>query len=246
MKENVWKRLLAGMMIACLMTCFILGVLPMISHAGAETPVKPSVPEDIAAFPASYQPALIALKQKHPNWSFEPVSVMDWNTAVTYEMRGGKSLIYYTKPEYMKEGRYDQGNWYYASKEILKYYMDPRNSLTENTIFQFEQLSFNENYQTLEALEKFLSGSFMGDGKLVPNTVMTFPFLIYACGKHETVRVSPFHLAARIRQEQGAGKSPLISSTSNFGRMRTFTGIFSVLSEASFTTGAPPGILKAA
>lgn len=167
---------------------------------------------DIAAFPQSYQSALEALKASHPTWTFVPVYVShDWNTVVAKEMQNGRSLVENSSDNWKEEGAYDQGRWFYASKEILEYYMDPRNALTEDRIFQFEQLSFNEEYHTEEGLKAFLDNTFMGKGALVPNTVMTYPFLIYACGKHEDVRTSPFHLAARIFQEQGSGGSPLIS-----------------------------------
>ena len=128
-------------------------------------------------------------------------------------MRDGKSLINYSVAECLKEGKYDQGNWYYASRGALEYYMDPRNALTEKWIFQFENLNYNEAYHTEEALVKILDNTFMGKGALVPGTAMTFPFLIWACGKNEEVLASPFHLAARIKQEQGAGQSALISGS---------------------------------
>ncbi|MBR6477325.1 MAG: hypothetical protein IKS85_02645 [Lachnospiraceae bacterium] len=208
MREGLWKRMIARFMIACLLFSFVLGALP--ERVRAEGTPKP-LPEDIARFPVSYQAKLYALKQAHPNWVFEPIEVMDFDIAVKNEMRDGKSLVHKSLPEHVKEGAYDQGNWFFASKAILAYYMDPRNSLTESTIFQFEQLTYNSQYHTLDALEKFLANTFMGGGKLVPETVLTYPFLIYACGKHETITTSPFHLAARILQEQGDGTSPLIS-----------------------------------
>lgn len=192
----------------------LIGILWMqvVFHALVAT-VHASVPQDIAQFPESYQASLMALKAKHPNWTFVPVNTVDWNTAIKNEMRDGKSLVYKSFPGCAKEGAYDQGNWFFASKAVLEYYMDPRNSLTENAIFQFEQLSYNEQYHTLTALESFLSGTFMGNGKKVPNTSMSYPLLIHACGSHPDVCVSPFHLAARILQEQGAGNSALISGT---------------------------------
>ncbi|MBQ2101448.1 MAG: hypothetical protein II477_10340, partial [Lachnospiraceae bacterium] len=204
------KRLLAracyGLLAVLLCTLFTLFYQPMTSHAD-------SIPADIAAFPESYQAALLALKAKHPTWTFVPAQGPDWTIAVNNEMRDGKSLINYSVAECLKEGKYDQGNWYYASRGALEYYMDPRNALTEKWIFQFENLNYNEAYHTEEALVKILDNTFMGKGALVPGTAMTFPFLIWACGKNEEVLASPFHLAARIKQEQGAGQSALISGS---------------------------------
>jgi len=173
-----------------------------------------AVPEDIAAFPESYHSALSALKAQHPNWIFQPMNTgLDWNTVIQKEMQDGKSLVHKSLPNCTKEGAYDQGNWFYASKDVLSYYMDPRNGLTEDRIFQFEQLTYNASYHTQEALEKFLEGTFMNSNVNVPETVMKYAYVIYMIGKEEGREISPFHLAARILQEQGQGKSPLISGT---------------------------------
>lgn len=177
----------------------------------AEEP-RSGVSADIAQFPASYQPALTALKEKHPEWIFVPMNTgLDWNTAIANELVGGKSLVSKSYPAYDKEGAYDNGNWFYASEDILKLYMDPRNALTEDAIFQFEQLTYNESYHTQEALEKFLQNTFMKNGQNAPGTEMTYSKIIWSTGRE--LNVSPFHLAARIYQEQGAGTSPLISGT---------------------------------
>lgn len=169
---------------------------------------------DIEQFPASYQTALKTLKDKHPGWTFVPMKTgLDWNTVIAREIDGGKSLVHKSFPEYTKEGAYDDGAWFYASEEILEYYMDPRNSLTEDAIFQFEQLTYNASYHTEAALENFLQNTFMKGDKNAPGTNMTYAHIIWAIGAEEIRRVSPFHLAARIYQEQGSGTSALISGT---------------------------------
>lgn len=169
---------------------------------------------DIEQFPASYQAALTTLKEKHPNWTFVKMNTgLDWNTVIANEMLGGKSLVYKSLPDYTKEGLYDSGNWYYASEDILKLYMDPRNALTENAIFQFELLTYNETYHTEAAVETFLNNTFMNSSQNAPGTNMTFAHIFWAVGAEENRKVSPFHLAARVYQEQGSGTSGLISGT---------------------------------
>jgi len=167
---------------------------------------------DIEQFPASYRPALLALKEKHPNWIFAKMNTtLDWNTVITEELKDGKSLVYKTFPNWAKDGLYDQGTWYYATREVLELYMDPRNALTEDAVFQFEQLTYNEQYHTLGALEAFLNNTFMKGPANAPGTSMTYAYMIYMIGREKGREVSPFHLAARILQEQGQGDSPLIS-----------------------------------
>lgn len=170
---------------------------------------------DIEQFPESYRAALLALKQQHPNWTFVKMNTtLDWNSVIYNQLQGGKSLVYKTFPDWAKNGLYDTGNWYYATEEVLKIYMDPRNSLTEDAVFQFEQLTYNEKYHTLEAMQKFLNNTFMNDSKPAPGLdTMTFAELFWYLGKETGREVSPFHLAARVLQEQGQGTSPLISGT---------------------------------
>lgn len=168
---------------------------------------------DIEQFPDSYKQALVNLKEQHPQWIFVPMQTnIDWNTAIANEIGQGKSLVHKSLPIYFREGAYDDGSWYYASEAALRLYMDPRNSLQENKIFQFEQLTYNESYHTEAALESFLSNSFMNSSQNAPGTDMTFAKIIQAIGAEKNV--SPYHMASRIYQEQGRdGTSPLISGT---------------------------------
>ncbi len=165
---------------------------------------------DIEQFPESYRPALTALKQKYPNWTFVAMNTnLDWNTVIANQLTGGKSLVYKTFPAYTKEGRYDNGTWYFASEDVLKQYMDPRNALTEDAIFQFELLNYNANYHTEAAVDSFLQNTFMNNSQYATGTDMTYGHIFWAVGSAE--QVSPFHLASRVYQEQGNGTSPLIS-----------------------------------
>lgn len=167
---------------------------------------------DIEQFPESYRPALTALKQKHPSWTFVPMNTnLDWNTVIANELTGAKSLVYKTFPDYTKEGLYDNGTWYYASEDVLKQYMDPRNALTEDAIFQFELLSYNPSYHTEAAVDNFLQNTFMNNSRNATGTDMTYAHIFWAVGSDQ--QVSPFHLASRVYQEQGQGTSHLISGT---------------------------------
>lgn len=165
--------------------------------------------DEINQFPESYRAALTALKNAHPKWTFVMMNTeLDWNTVVKEEMLGGRSLVPTSFEAPMKNGTYGSG-WSYASEGALKYYLDPRNGLTENYIFQFEQLTYNETYHTESAVQNFLNGTFMAG--IVPDTVLTYAKTFWAIGKE--LQVSPFHLACRVYQEQGQGNSPLISGT---------------------------------
>lgn len=168
--------------------------------------------EDIELFPESYQAALTALKVAHPNWIFVKMDTgLEWNTVVSEELYGGRSLIPTSLGGHLIEGRYSNG-WSYATRETLEYYLDPRNSLTEEGIFQHELLSYNASYheESVPAIQSFLDNTFM-NGQ-VPGFVESYAYLFWAVGKD--LNISPFHLASRVYQEQGReGTSPLISGT---------------------------------
>ena len=119
-----------------------------------------------AGFPESYYSYLALLRTAHPNWKFLAVNTgLDFNEAVSNEDNGSKSLIQYTSSVnalgYLSTSEvnynwttdkyklYAGSNWYAANKETIAYYMDPRNFLTDNYIWQFEGLAFDETTQNL-------------------------------------------------------------------------------------------------
>lgn len=171
---------------------------------------------DIEQFPESYHEALTALKEAHPNWIFVKMDTgLEWDTVVSEELYGGRSLVPTSLSGALQEGNYSKG-WAYATEEALEYYLDPRNGLTENGIFQFEQLTFNASYhETCEtALQSFLDNTFMKGnvpGWEPSGKAGTYAYAFWVIGKN--MNISPFHLASRVYQEQGQGTSPLISGT---------------------------------
>lgn len=170
---------------------------------------------DISAFPGSYQADLRKLKNAHPNWTFVPMKTgLDFNASVSAQM-GDKSLIQKTTTNSEKgwvgKACPSESGWYYATQPAVAYHMDPRNSLTETYIFQFEQLTFNASYHTESAVQTFLNGTFM-KGKLPDDSAgRTYAKAFYEIGKGR--KLSPIHLASRVYQEQGQGTSGLISGT---------------------------------
>lgn len=162
---------------------------------------------DIEQFPASYQNALWTLKNSHPNWVFVPYNTgLDWEYVIDNEMVGSRSLIGSYRGAAWKGDVYGT-NWSYASRSAVKYYMDPRNFLNEVDIFQFEQLTYNDSYHTVEATSNILNNTFMRG--IMPGTEDTYAQNFVNIGR--SLGVSPFHIASRVAQEQGNGTSPLIS-----------------------------------
>ena len=82
--------------------------------------------------------------------------------------------------------------------------MDPRNFLDDNSIFMFEQLSFNSNI-TEEVVQSMLNGTFMAGSFTYNDQTYTYARALLEAGQSKNV--NPVHLAARIIQEQGYGGS---------------------------------------
>ena len=163
--------------------------------------------KEIAMFPASYQDKLRALKRAHPNWIFVPQNTgLSWDKVVSEECYKDRSLISTTMgQEYRKE--YHSPNWDYASEAAIKYYLDPRNFFDEVRIFQFEQLTYNPSYHSKSAVQNILDDTFMSGA--LPGAGKKYSEAFYEIGV--SLKVSPFHLACRVYQEQGKGESALIS-----------------------------------
>ena len=173
--------------------------------------------EDIEKFPDSYKSALYALKEKHPNWTFEVMETgLDWSTVVANEMNPDyRSLV----PTYFDSkfvGRNYGDGWACATQEAVEYYLDPRNWLTEDYIFQFEKLTYNSGTQGIATVQKvlqntFMSGYIQSDAQTNYEEMgLTYAHAFFDIGKH--IGVSPVHLATRVKQEQGTqGTSDLIS-----------------------------------
>ena len=168
---------------------------------------------DVDQFPASYQNALYELKRKHPGWTFVKMNTgLDWNTVIANERKNERNCVYRTSPASWKdtEAKTAGSGWYTATESIIKYYMDPRNFLADPYIFQFEQLTYNASYHTESAVQTILNSSFMSGG--IPGEGMTYAHAFASLGS--STKVSPFHLASRVLQEQGTkGTSALISGT---------------------------------
>lgn len=165
---------------------------------------------DLSAFPESYRSYLSQLKSRHPGWVFVPMNTnIEWETVITEEMRSDRSWVHSSKPAAWKGEQRDQ-NWYLATRPAVEYCVDPRNFLNEKYIFMFEQLTYNGDYHTVQGVQNIVQNSFMRGE--IPGEGISYSQNFFNLGQN--LGVSPFHLASRVYQEQGAGgTSALISGT---------------------------------
>lgn len=177
-------------------------------------------------FPESYVHQLAVLHALYPNWVFEPVKTgLTWKEVIENESKPGRNLIYKTADDSKKSYVDSEYNWYTnewlvrdtsgwvsAHTDYIAYRMDPRNYFNATNIFMFESLSYSLSHN-ITGVNAILSGTFMinqianGDG-----TMLDYATAFMEIG--QSSGVSPYHLASRVRQEQGVnGTSKLISGT---------------------------------
>lgn len=202
-------------------------------------------------FPESYWDGLKVLHAMYPEWVFKADHTgYGWDYAVDQETVLGKSLVQSTSKSSWKSTDpkaynwdtgvwtvFDTGGWVAASREIVAYYMDPRNFLSQNSIFQFLLQSFDSSAQNVAGVERLVDGTFLDatvtdtDGKRI-----YYPQVIYDAGKK--VGVNPYVLAAMIIQEQGIkGQTDSVS-----GNVPGFVGYFNFYNIGAYASGGNTAI----
>lgn len=200
-------------------------------------------------FPDSYKPYLRELHKLHPNWEFTAVHTgIDWNTLIENERNKSgqiKNLINCTSsaPHYNWRATvvgynwatdtwspYDGKAWFAASQGIVEYYLDPRTYLYQNYIFTFESLSYQEGIQNIQGVEAILKGSFMYNTVPSGETKKYSELIMEAAAKY---KVSPYHLASRMKQEMGN-----IAGTAALGNSSTYPGIFNYFNIGAFDSAS--------
>ncbi len=172
-------------------------------------------------FPESYKPYLRKLHEQHPKWIFTAQKLgVNWNTALKEECVVGRNLVHSSALaswKSMEKGAYDfnggywyglDGSWVAASKEIIMYYMDPRNFLNDTYIFMFENQSYDPSYQTENGVKTILADTFMSGSYTCPDTKKKYTYSQTFMDAAKKSGVSPYHLASRCRNEQGVNGAP--------------------------------------
>ncbi|MDD6102359.1 MAG: cadherin-like beta sandwich domain-containing protein [Clostridiales bacterium] len=202
-----------------------------------------------AGFPESYLPALCYLHSKHPKWVFTPyITNLDWEKSLEKEYTSLYNMVPNSSIDSWKstgKGAYnwetntytilDSGGWVAASKEVLAYYMDPRNFLTEHGIFMFEKLTYNPEVHNETGVNNILKGTFM-DSKY--DGTHTYASLFVEAGKK--YNISPFMLAARARQEQGVNGT----SGSVTGKVPGYEGIYNFFNFGAYKTATMDAVTR--
>ncbi len=214
-----------------------------------------------AGFPVSYAEYLAELHEKYPRWEFKPfVTNLDWQASIDGERTPhSQQLIENSVSAYLKcscsscNGIIKESpNWVSASEEAVKYYMDPRNFLTEEYIFQFESTAYDST-QTIEGIEAILDGTWMHnsyitylDGNGAEKTYtqsgskVKYSAAILKAAKDSGM--SAYYLASKIVQEVGSSSASNAGGAS--GKNAPYNGIYNYYNIGAYT-GVADGLLWA-
>ena len=177
-------------------------------------------------FPKSYAEKLAKLKVSHHNWQFVPYKVnATWDEVIAGETKyistnlinGSNTSLRNTEDGAYVNGKWTEfagGGWYSASKQTVKYFVDPRNFLNDGHVFMFEVLNFDSSVQTTELLQSLLNGTFMSGNAFYYNDKNEKVNISYAQtfrDAGEKNQISSVHLISRVIQEQGSNGSSLSS-----------------------------------
>ena len=126
-------------------------------------------------FPESYKVSLRTLHTEHPTWVFQAQKTgLNWSNVMAAEGAVGANLVSKSSISSWKSTEYgaydwntgtwtgfDGSSWVAASKDIVAYYMDPRNFLNDTYVFQFLHHAYDSNAQTREGLTSLITGTFL-------------------------------------------------------------------------------------
>lgn len=185
--------------------------------------------ESLLNFPASYHSYLRQLHEKYPNWKFIAV-----NHNLSFDQAVDKQYLNKRKHVELSQGIawrslqkdaydwtsnnwkiYDSDRWVAASREVIAYYMDPRNFLDNTHIYMFLKQSYDPSTQNREGLAQIISGTFLAN-PYTPTTVFDAnyggSYLEVIMAAAQESGVNPYIIASKIITEQGRnGTSGLIS-----------------------------------
>ena len=216
-----------------------------------------------AGFPSAYAAKLALLKEKYPNWEFQPMEVgVELEEAVANERTPhSQQLIqktssnntrnfYCTCSSCYRNGNYviqEGSSWVSASESAVEYYMDPLNFLDERYIFQFETTAYS-SAQTTAGIETIIKNTWMYNSLITykdsSGTTRTYTSSAYPNGVKYSQAIldaakesgtSAYYLASRIVQEVG-GKTNSAGGAS--GTNSTYPGIYNY-----YNIGANSGYL---
>ena len=197
----------------------------------------------ISGFNDTYKPYLRYLHTIHPNWTFTPlITGLDFEISYLSEKQVSSIEI---SSGLCEQDPYEvtEKGWCIATEAATKFFLDPRNFLSEKYIFMFENLGYTEQY-TEAIVQTVLNNTFMSGLSVLDNQTYASIFVEAGLGYN----VSPLYLASLARQESGTSVSLTTSGEEFEYEGYTYSGLynfFNIGASSSATNPAKAGLVYA-
>ena len=204
--KNTPKKIKAILIALLIMTLIIILIFALLKESKKQKYVEYDGENLSESKYPGYKELIDKLLEEHPNWTFTLFyTKLDWEEVIENEGHSDSRIYPLNlipdsskypedwKCEIDRDKTYDNGTWLCASDKAIKSQMDPRNILNEENIFQFKELSYVENAQTIEGVNEITTGTFL-EGESIANALIQ-------AGKN--ANLDPYFIASRLIQEQG-------------------------------------------
>ena len=210
--NGISKRILTAMLIIFIISTSMLNINKVSADSYRYTYDGKNM--NTSTYPG-YKNLIDTLKSKHSNWNFTIMETgLDFEQVILAET-GNKSLIQGKSGSWVTDS-YDS-SWDIASPSTVKYYMDPRNWIQDNSsLFQFMALGTYVDVSDSELYNAVSDTAYLHDMSIVSQ-------INKACRENS---MNPFYVIARIMQEQGSTK-PSSTFAMNDGGV-TYYNIFNI------------------
>ena len=233
---NLLKKTNIFIIMIIIITMASLIIAPISSYAAAAKYTQ-SLKSGISNFPKEYQTALNKIKEQHPNWTFEAYNTgISWDTLILNETstHGRNRVIKSADGSWRCSCGNVASGYACASKDIIAYYLDPRNFLNEINIFQFLEISYNSNIHNLAGVKSAVKNTFLDntityekDGK---SYTKTYSEIILEAAKQS--KMSPYSIVTKIIQEVGTKGSSSVS-----GKYSGYEGYYNFFNLGAYDSG---------
>ena len=191
----------------------------------------------IKDFPDSYKPALRYIHKLHNNWSFTPLITNLSFYDVFANEKWASSIEISAGVCEQNPYTVTESGWCIGNDDVSKFFIDPRNFLTEKYIFMFENLGYSDLYNE-DVVSAVLKDTFMNDVSILDN--QSYKSIFVEAGK--TASVSPLYLASLARQESGTKVSNTTSGEEFSYEGFTYKGLYNFFNIGASSSESNPAL----
>ena len=191
----------------------------------------------ISGFPEDYKPYLRYLHTIHSNWTFTPLNTgLDFETSYLSEKAVSSieisSGLCEQDPYYVTES-----GWCIGNEVSTKFFLDPRNFLSEKYIFMFENLSYSELYNEA-VVQSVINNTFMSGISVLDN--QSYASIFVEAGS--SANISPLYLASLARQESGTKETNTTNGAEFTYEGYTYKGLYNFFNIGASSSASNPAL----